>query len=60
MREVTHVVDTKTVEGKPVSVVRNYFVYDESVNWLAKAQGYYTKLEKKVAKQLHKAQTMNK
>lgn len=54
MRELTHVVDTKTVNGKPVNIVRNYFVYDEPVNWLAKAHSYYTKLEKKTAKQLHK------
>lgn len=54
MRKLTHVVDTKTVNGKPMNIVRNYFVYDEPVNWLTKAQGYYTKIEKKTAKQLHK------
>lgn len=58
MRELTHVVDTKTINGKPVNIVRNYFVYDEPTNWLQKAQSYYTKLEKKTAKQLHKLNSL--
>ena len=54
MRKLTHIVNTKTINGKPANLVRNYFVYDESINWLKKAQSYYTKLEKKTAKQLYK------
>lgn len=31
MKTVTHTVDTKVINGKPVNVVRNYFVYGKGV-----------------------------
>lgn len=31
-------------------IVRNFFINDDNTNYLAKAQSYFTKQEKKVAK----------
>lgn len=35
-------------------IVRNFFFNEEKINWLAKAQSYFTKDEKKAAKYNHK------
>lgn len=35
-------------------IVRNFFVNDDKTNYLVKAQSYYTKEEKKIAKLNHK------
>lgn len=35
-------------------IVRNFFFNEDKVNWLAKAQSYFTKHEKKVAKLQYK------
>lgn len=51
MKQITHIVDTRVIEGKPMNVVRNFFVYD-SVNYMAEAHKYFTKKEKKLAKSL--------
>lgn len=53
MREITHTVDTKVVDGKLTKIVRNYFVYN-SINWLVEAQSHFTKKEKKEAKLSHR------
>ena len=33
-----------------IRLVRNYFMYDDKTNYLVKAQSYFTKDEKKIAK----------
>ncbi len=33
-----------------IRLVRNYFMYDDKTNYLVKAQSYYTREEKKLAK----------
>jgi hypothetical protein len=45
---VTHIVGMKP-DGK-TKIVRNFFFNDDKTNWLVKAQSYFTKHEKKVAK----------
>jgi hypothetical protein len=48
---VTHVVETRKDGSK---VVRNFFFNEDKTNYLVKAQSYFTKHEKKVAKLKHK------
>lgn len=38
------------VNGKFVEINRNYFLYEDNINYLEKAQSYFTKDEKKQAK----------
>ena len=54
MRELQHVVDTRTVNGKLVNIVRNFFVYEPQENIMAKAHKYFSKDDKKLAKARHK------
>lgn len=54
MRELQHVVDTKTVNGKLVNIVRNFFVYENEGNIMAKAHKYFSKDDKKLAKARHR------
>ena len=49
---VTHVLEQKANGTK---VVRNFFFNNDKTNWLVKAQSYFTKHEKKVAKLQYKA-----
>jgi hypothetical protein len=49
---VTHEVGRKTDGTK---IVRNFFFNDDDTNYLVKAQSYFTKHEKKVAKLKYKA-----
>lgn len=49
---VTHVIETKKNGTK---TVRNFFFNEDKTNWLVKAQSYFTKHEKKVAKLKHKS-----
>jgi len=49
---VTHEID-KRRDG--TRVVRNFFFNKDTTNYLVKAQSYFTKHEKKVAKLKHKA-----
>lgn len=35
-------------------IVRNFFFNEEKINWMQKAQSYFSKAEKKVAKYNHK------
>jgi hypothetical protein len=49
---VTHVLEQKANGTK---VVRNFFFNNDKTNWLTKAQSYFTKHEKKVAKLQYKA-----
>ena len=49
---VTHEIGRKP-DG--TRIVRNFFFNNEKVNWLTKAQSYFTKHEKKVAKLQYKA-----
>jgi hypothetical protein len=44
---VSHEVDKKA-DG--TRIVRNFFFNNDKTNWLVKAQSYFTKHEKKVAK----------
>ena len=48
---VTHVIETRKDGSK---VVRNFFFNEDKTNYLVKAQSYFTKHEKKVAKLKHK------
>jgi hypothetical protein len=48
---VTHVIEVKNNGSE---IVRNYFFNNDKTNWLVKAQSYFTKHEKKVAKLNHK------
>ena len=48
---VSHIIETKKDGTK---IVRNFFFNEEKINWLEKAQSYFTKEEKKVAKYNHK------
>ena len=48
---VTHLIETKKDGSK---IVRNFFFNEEKTNWLVKAQSYFSKAEKKVAKYNHK------
>lgn len=48
---VSHVIETRKDGSK---IVRNFFFNEEKVNWLVKAQSYFTKDEKKQAKLNHK------
>lgn len=48
---VTHVIEIKSNGSK---IVRNFFFNEDKTNWLVKAQSYFTKHEKKVAKLKHK------
>lgn len=48
---VTHVIENKEGGKK---IVRNFFFNEDKTNWLVKAQSYFTKHEKKVAKLKHK------
>lgn len=52
--ELRHVVDTKMVDGQMVHIVRNYTICETGINWLAQAQSYFTKDEKKKARLQHK------
>lgn len=49
---VTHVLEQKANGNK---VVRNFFFNEDKTNYLVKAQSYFTKHEKKVAKLKHKS-----
>ena len=49
---VTHEIGRKTDGTK---IVRNFFFNNDKTNWLVKAQSYFTKHEKKVAKLQHKS-----
>lgn len=53
METITQVVGTKNINGTPINIVRNYFVY-ESINYLKLAQSHFSKEEKRLAKQIHK------
>jgi hypothetical protein len=48
---VSHEIDKKA-DG--TRVMRNFFFNNDKTNWLVKAQSYFTKHEKKVAKLNHK------
>ena len=48
---VTHEIERKRDGSK---IVRNYFFNSDKTNWLVKAQSYFSKHEKKVAKLNHK------
>jgi hypothetical protein len=48
---VSHLIETKKDGSK---IVRNFFFNNDKTNWLVKAQSYFTKDEKKVAKYNHK------
>jgi len=48
---VTHEIETKKNGAK---IVRNFFFNDDKTNYLVKAQSYFSKEEKKRAKQLYK------
>jgi len=50
-RMITSVIGTRPNGTK---IVRNYFINDPTENLLAKAQSYFSKHEKKVAKLKHK------
>jgi len=52
-RLVTHTIEEKR-DGK--KIVRNFFFNEDKTNWLEKAQSYFTKHQKKVAKLKHKNQ----
>ena len=41
-------------------IVRNYFINDDEKSYLTKAQSYFTKNEKKIAKLNHKNKLINK
>ena len=47
MRTITQEIERKR-DG--TRLVRNYFMYDDKTNYLVKAQSYFTKDEKKMAK----------
>lgn len=47
MRIVSHEVG-KSIEGKPM--YRHQLIYDDNTNYLVKAQSYFTKEQKKIAK----------
>jgi hypothetical protein len=49
---VTHILEQKANGSK---IVRNFFFNNDKTNWLVKAQSYFTKHEKKVAKLQYKA-----
>lgn len=49
---VTHEIGRKP-DG--TRIVRNFFFNNDKTNWLVKAQSYFTKHEKKVAKLQYKA-----
>lgn len=51
MRTITHEIERKRDGSR---IVRNYFIHDDETNYLVKAQSYFTKHEKKLAKQVHK------
>ena len=59
MKEVQHVVDTRTVNGKLVNIVRNFFIYEQEENLMAKAHKYFSKDDKKLAKARHKLSLQN-
>lgn len=44
---VTHLIETRKNGSK---IVRNFFFNEDKTNYLVKAQSYFTKHEKKVAK----------
>jgi hypothetical protein len=48
---VSHIIETKKDGTK---IVRNFFFNEEKTNWMQKAQSYFSKTEKKVAKYNHK------
>jgi hypothetical protein len=48
---VTHEIERKKDGSK---IVRNFFFNNDRTNWLVKAQSYFTKHEKKIAKIEHK------
>jgi hypothetical protein len=48
---VTHEIERKKDGSK---IVRNFFFNNDRTNWLVKAQSYFTKHEKKLAKIEHK------
>lgn len=48
---VSHVLETKKDGTK---IVRNFFFNEDKTNYLVKAQSYFTKTEKKVAKYNYK------
>lgn len=54
---VSHVIETKKNGSK---IVRNFFFNEDKTNYLVKAQSYFTKHEKKIAKLRHKANIKNK
>lgn len=48
---VTHEIEVKRDGSK---IVRRFFFNNDKTNWLVKAQSYFTKHEKKLAKLQHK------
>lgn len=50
MKQITQIVDNVIRDGKPLNIVRNSFICDDSVNWLARAQSHFTLSQKKEAK----------
>lgn len=48
---VTHEIERKKDGTK---IVRNFFFNEDKTNYLVKAQSYFTKHEKKIAKNNHK------
>jgi len=48
---VSHLIETRKDGSK---IVRNFFFNEDKTNYLVKAQSYFTKHEKKVAKLNHK------
>lgn len=52
-RLVTHEIERRHDGTK---IVRNYFINDDTTNYLTQAQSYFTKDEKKIAKANHKNQ----
>ena len=48
---VSHLIETRKDGSK---IVRNFFFNEDKTNYLVKAQSYFTKQEKKVAKLNHK------
>ena len=59
MKEVTRVIDTRTVNGKLTNIVRNFFIYESEGNVMSNAHKYFSKDEKKQAKLNYKLSNIN-
>ena len=54
-QQVTNIIGTKVVDGKPINIVRHHFLNDEPEDSMAIAHSYFTKEERKAAKAQYKA-----